>query len=186
MDWRMLSPPNSPPLRNVCATAYDAARQRIVLFGGIQVTTRPIQHLNDTWEWDGRTWTQRRPVTSPPARTNHAMAYDAARQRVLLFGGTNLANALNDTWEWDGTTWTRKSPATNPPMRWEHAMVYDSARQRIVLFGGWGPMSLTDTWEWDGKNWLQMNPMTRPPTRCMHEMAYDPVRRRSVLFGGAY
>jgi hypothetical protein len=33
------------------------------------------------------------------------MAYDAARSRLVLFGGYNGTENLNDTWEWDGTQW---------------------------------------------------------------------------------
>jgi hypothetical protein len=38
------------------------------------------------------------------------MAYDRARDRVVLFGGEIGAGVpdLADTWEFDGTTWTRK------------------------------------------------------------------------------
>ncbi|MHB8878486.1 MAG: hypothetical protein ACYC8T_32720, partial [Myxococcaceae bacterium] len=46
-----------------------------------------------------------------PARYGHALAYDAARQRVVLFGGLDSAY-LTDTWEWDGTTWVRRTPDT--------------------------------------------------------------------------
>jgi hypothetical protein len=62
--------------------AFDALRQRIVLFGG--------GGLADTWEWDGATWTQRMPTTSPPMRPSHAMAYDAVRQRVVVFDGATV------------------------------------------------------------------------------------------------
>ena len=40
----------------------------------------------ETWEWDGVTWIQRRPIARPPARYGHAMAYDALRQRVEVLG----------------------------------------------------------------------------------------------------
>ena len=46
--------------------AYDAATGQLVLFGGFDQ-----QHgadLNDTWTWNGTTWTQLSPATSPPAR----------------------------------------------------------------------------------------------------------------------
>ena len=36
---------------------------------------------NDTWSWNGTEWAQLNPATSPPARTNHAMAYDSTRTR---------------------------------------------------------------------------------------------------------
>ena len=64
----------------------------------------------------------------PPGRGYHAMAYDAVRQRVVLFGGSNTNTILNDTWEYDGTTWTQRTPATSPSARGAHAMAYDAAR----------------------------------------------------------
>jgi len=76
--------------REGAAMAYDAARHRIVLFGG-----RENQFLADTWEWDGVIWVQRSPLASPSPRRSHAMTYDAARQRVVLFGGSQ---GLADTW----------------------------------------------------------------------------------------
>lgn len=69
------------------------------------------------------------------ARSSHAMAYDSARGRVVLFGG----QGSSDTWEWDGNDWTLRSPNNSPPARSRHAMAYDSARQHVVLFG-------PDTW----------------------------------------
>jgi len=55
-----------------------------------------------TWEWDGRAWTQRQNM-GPIARDGTALAYDSQRDRVVLFGGLNreggVANMLNDTWE---------------------------------------------------------------------------------------
>ncbi len=55
--------------------------------------------VNQTWEWSGQLWTQRQNM-GPQGRTLHAMAYDLARERVVLFGGTSSANIqLGDTWE---------------------------------------------------------------------------------------
>jgi hypothetical protein len=88
------------------------------------------------WEWDGATWTQCNPVNSPPARRFHNLAYDTARQRVVLFGGDG--STANDTWEWDGTTRTQRNPADSPWGR--GALAYDVARQRLTFFNG------TDTW----------------------------------------
>src|SRR6185503_7686360 len=65
----------------------------------------------------------------PGRRNQHALAYDSARHRVVLFGGTDSkSRALNDTWEWDGTRWIRGFPQTPPPARSRHALAYDAAR----------------------------------------------------------
>ena len=76
------------------------------------------------------------------------MAFDAARGRVVMFGGVSLAGPLVKTWEYDGTTWVLVNTPASPPGRSDHSMVYDSARQRIVLFGGeQETFDLADTWE---------------------------------------
>jgi len=61
------------------------------------------------------------------ARAGHAMAYDAARGQVVLFGGWN-GGPLSDTWVWDGSNWVPKFSASRPPARFAHAMAYDAAR----------------------------------------------------------
>jgi pyruvate/2-oxoacid:ferredoxin oxidoreductase beta subunit len=61
-------------------------------------------------------------------RGGHAMAYDAARGQVVLFGGLGSSGRLNDTWVWDGTNWVQKFPGNAPPARYGHAMAYDAAR----------------------------------------------------------
>src|SRR5688500_2216562 len=82
-------------------------------------------------------WNQRAVRSPPGARGGHAVAYDAARRRTVLFGGAGSNGiALSDTWEWDGTRWTRSFPAQSPPPRSGCAMAYDSGRGRVVLFGG--------------------------------------------------
>ena len=55
-------------------------------------------------------WTQIKPSSSPAARHLHAMAYDNARQRTVLFGGSTGTSQLSDTWEWDGKKWTQIKP----------------------------------------------------------------------------
>ena len=66
---------------------------------------------DDTWTWDGSTWTRQHPAAHPPAFGGF-MAYDAATGTVVLlsdqFGG-------GGTWTWDGSTWTQQHPVTSPP-----------------------------------------------------------------------
>ncbi len=181
--WIQRTPPVSPPPRLWHAMAYDSARGRVVLFGG-SYYDGTSHRLADTWEWDGNTWVQTTPSTSPPARDGHALAYDGARGRVVLFGGRGTTTYSADTWEWDGNTWVQRAPATSPPARNFFAMAYDSARGRVVLFGGSRGGLLADTWEWDGNTWVQRTPATSPPARENFAMVYDSARGFVVLFGG--
>jgi len=130
--------------------AYDAATGTVVLFGG---RAGGFTAFNDTWTWDGRTWTKRAPAASPSPRKGAVMAYDAATGTVVLFGGLNKAGgrAFNDTFTWDGTTWTKQATATGPSARWGGAMAYDAATGTVVLFGGVNPGAGfvdDDTWTW--------------------------------------
>ena len=123
--------------------AYDAARGVTVLFGG--------HGKQDTWEWDGETWVERKldgPV--PSGRSNHAMAYDGSRGVTVLFGGEGLVSS-KDTWEWNGETWVERTPdGPRPSARSSHAMAYDATRGVTVLFAGLSAAGeMQDTWEWD-------------------------------------
>jgi hypothetical protein len=141
--------------------------------------------LADTWEWDGANWTERTVTVSPGDRSYHAMTYDRARQRTLLFGGFDELGRSSATWEWDGTTWTQRSPVHVPPARHSHAMAYDATRQRVVMFGGHdGSAELSDTWEWDGLDWTAHSPTASPGPRVNHGLAYDSLRQRTILAGG--
>jgi hypothetical protein len=87
---------NGPPPRAYHSMAYDSARGRSVLFGGWIGGAQ--WSLDDTWEFDGTSWQQRATKSTPRARSNHAIAYDRWRNRVVLFGGYGGSPHLDDTW----------------------------------------------------------------------------------------
>jgi IgGFc binding protein/HYR domain len=123
-------------------------------------------------------------VNSPGGRFGHAMAYDSARGRVVLFGGNSPAGLLGDTWEWDGASWTLMT-TSGPPARAFTAMAYDSRIGRTVLYGGQSAQGiLADTWLWDGVSWQPVQATTSPGPRYDHAMAYDSSRGRTVLYAG--
>jgi hypothetical protein len=125
---------------------YDAAIGQIVLL--FNESNSP-----ETWTYNGTSWTQQHPKTSPPARILTTMAYDTATSDVVLFGGTSLNNqGLNDTWTYDGTNWTNQSPTTSPPPLSDSAVAYDAATGSVVIFGG-GPPSSTP-YNYSDATWL--------------------------------
>jgi len=164
--------------------AYDPATGNMVLFGGIDGSDSV---LNDTWTWNGTTWTEVFPATSPPARISASMAYDPATGNMVLFGGAGTSGDINDdTWTWNGSIWTQQHPATSPPARFTASMAYDPATGNMVLFGGLDGSDsvLNDTWTWNGTTWTEVFPATSPPARFTASMAYDPATGNIVLFGG--
>jgi hypothetical protein len=130
------------------------------------------------------------PVAWPEARSTHALAYDAARDQIVLFAGSHT---LHDLWEWNPATgvWTNRTPSTLPaswpPPLYGHAMVYDAGRKRMFVFGGGTTVGvLADSWEWDGAagTWQKRTPAGSPPALNSHAMTYDGGRGKVVLFGG--
>ena len=185
-EWQLVTYDVPLGLQDAAAT-YDAVRDRVVMFGGGRQAGNvgPLPLFSDTWEWDGVTWAKIPVVTRPSPRARHAMAYDRAHERVVMFGGFD-GTARDDTWEWDGQTWTQREGAWGVPARSSHAMAYDAARSRIVMFGGGGGPSglLDDTWAWDGTTWSPITSAIAPSARAHHAMAYDPIRGVIVMAGG--
>jgi hypothetical protein len=182
----------NPPAHARHAMAYDRSRGVIVMTGDAG------DGFLDTWEWDGfiGKWKNRTPpqgAARPSARSGHRMAFDAARNTVLLFGGCVATGIVGDTWEWNGTlgTWTELVPdGAGPPARCQHTMVADDQRRSISLAGGFPPtglhQALGDAWEWDGTSstWTRITTAVLPPARIAAAAAYDENRDRFLVFGG--
>src|SRR5205814_1675085 len=121
--------------------AYDSARRRLVVFGGVSRDSGRDTFLGDTWEYDpaAKTWAQRAGEgAGPVARAYAAATFDSARGRVAVFGGRG-ANGPADAgtvWEWDGATWSPRSTTTPPASRDTAAMAFDAKNKVLVLFGG--------------------------------------------------
>jgi len=237
--------------------AYDAVRERAVLFGGRTASRGEDLVLGETWEWDGTSWALVEPGDpeqgDPPAREGHALVWDAARERLVLFGGHALDGLvpipLDETWERHGTTWSLVEPEDpegdgSPAARSGHVMAWDATRREVVLHGGCGawrddapcnrlrcggcalvygdtwawngtswalrsaiaegaeqpragrvPMAWSEaeerllllthegTWEWDGLGWRLALAGGHPMVTDRSRLAYDPVRERVVHFG---
>src|SRR5579871_719645 len=75
-----------PPSLSGAGFAYDPISKTAVLFGG---NPGNFVYADQTWTWDGRTWTQQLPPVSPSARAfnTEPMAFDKTTGTVVLFGG---------------------------------------------------------------------------------------------------
>ncbi len=171
----------------------DEARGRMIVYGGIQRSNV----LNDVWSLDlagTSVWTALAPSGStPPGRYAHAAVYDAARERMVMFGGATESGFANDAWALalsGSPAWAELTPSGTPPApRLAHAAIYDPMGDRMIVFGGHGGgTSYGDTWELSfagGGSWTQLAPLGGPPpTGLDFEAAYDPLRQRMILFGG--
>jgi hypothetical protein len=130
--------------------SYDAARQRVVMFGG-----NAGHAYRDLWAWDGTSWTRLSDDTGPAARDGAVLAFDPASQKVLLWGGRSAdgTTRLTDTWEWNGTSWSQAT--ASGVTGYEHSSGgVDPERGRFVVFTTAeqaGAAGKQETWEWDGQ-----------------------------------
>lgn len=171
-----------PSPRAEAAIAFDSRRGRVVLFGGHDRAGAAGTRLGDTWEWDGARWLEMK-VTGPSPRNGAALAYDSARGKIVLFGGSTREAVSGETWEWDGKQWVENRAALTEG-RFNCVMVYDGARRKLVRYGGrYAGKPVGDTWEYDGKAWKRLS-SAGPAARNHTAMAYDPNRKRIILFGG--
>ena len=196
---------NYPGIREYTAFAYGPGFGN-VLFGGYNT---PLI-ADDTWVWDGTTWTLQSPVTSPSPRFNAALCRFDVGGVMLLFGGiTNPvypAPRPNDTWAWDGGDWSLVSPSGSGPVPFPtyvgsgpsetitgffaNGMVYDPVHEQAVLVGYYstalasgGPATLTfQTWLWDGAGWSMSG--AGGPAPATWAFAWDEANMNAVLYGG--
>ncbi len=195
MDWTNPTVVTSPPARGEAAMAYDPKRHEVVLFGGGASAGDAGISFDDTWVWDGTTWTQRLPEPRPAARRGAVLAWDPSSEQLVLFGGrtfltTGTATSevkLSDTWTWDGTAWTEHtSLLRSPSPRHRAAFATDAARGTLVLFGGEDASgTVADSWEWNGTAWRPLPAVDSPSGRSGHAMTSSPDGAGLVVFGGA-
>lgn len=182
VTFTQLMPVDAPTARmNEAMAPFGHSGQAILYGGAFDANFSAV-----TWLWNGSNWTPLNPANNPGLLAGHAMAYDEAQGKIVLFGGSTPTGAYsNQTWVWDGNNWTQMHPKVSPPARYGHAMAYDSVTKKIVMFGGYGNYAESnDTWTWDGTNWKQVVTATSPLPRSGHAMAFDATHGQMVMFGG--
>jgi hypothetical protein len=186
--WSLRSLAGPTPIRTGYSMAYDPVGDRIILFGGRFLSNGAFIHPGETWEWNGARWLQVA-AKGPTGRAGAAMAYDPARQRIVMFGGhTAFARGgvflthIAQTWEWDGEAWELRS-SSGPTPRSFHAMAYSTVRGRVLVFGGETYGIDSACWEWDGTSWSILH-LDGAAARSHHEMVDDLARGVMVSFGG--
>ncbi|OGF09258.1 MAG: hypothetical protein A2W00_07335 [Candidatus Eisenbacteria bacterium RBG_16_71_46] len=195
--WNPVTVPGTPPAARYNHSAiYDAARDRLVMFGGdLTPTSNYDQHSDELWTLSlagTPAWAQvPRAGAWPGPRAEHTAIRDVARDRMVVFAG-NGGNTLvyDDTWSLPlagAPAWTQLEPEGAPPNpRVGHAAVFDALRRRMVVFGGSGR---DDAWSLGvapAPIWTRLSPTGTPPSgRDGHTAILDPVGDRMIVFGGA-
>jgi hypothetical protein len=176
-NWRLYNLRTAPAPRVQQVMAYDESHHDVVMFGGMAIAptnSTPRQSpVNDTWTWNGSTWTQRHPSLQPTFSFDWpaTMAFDPVTKTVLLFGfekvtSGNSGTMQPETWSWNGSDWTELSPSTTPQSPGQFV------NGRAHLYFGNG------IWEFDGQNWIQRQVRNASDAPAV----FDVVRGEYVAF----
>lgn len=191
-SWQNLTNGTAPPASWGSSFAYDPAGGYDLLFGGEDAAGL----LGNTWSYEAGSWTELS-CPCPSARAFATMAFDPARDEMVLFGGlaetTNSQGAVveapvSDTWAWNAGsgTWSDISNAvgTPPTSRYSGSMAWSANASALVLFGGdSGSSALNDTWELGNGNWTSLSESVAPAPRWGAGFA-NSSEGYDLLFGG--
>ena len=181
-DWVLRSVTGPTPRASV-AMAFDSARGRTVVYGGVNQAGL----FTDTWEWDGSAW-QQALIAGPDARGGSAMVFDSARAQCVLVGGqVPNGSYSSQTWEYDGSVWVLRTDLVGSPgSRGDFGMAYDSARSQVVVFGGKTTGGgIASTKLYNGTSWTSPSVNSDPAARSGNTLCFDSARSRVVMYGGS-
>ncbi|MBX7190784.1 MAG: hypothetical protein K1X94_01925 [Sandaracinaceae bacterium] len=199
-SWERLTPAGGPGVRARAAITTDTSRDRMVLFAGRlrnDAGFGSYVNFNDVWAFDlaTDTWSQIETNGGPPAvRSSSILEYDAARDRLIVFGGNSSTSGLTltgmgDTWALDLATGTwSELTGDAPPARLFHASAI--VGDHLYVFGGTpnfdGPF-MNDTWALDLTTDTWSEVVTSgdvPATRFGAEMFHDAAGHRLLVAFG--
>ena len=193
--WEEMHPSESPFGLIGARMVYDSESDRMILFGGLDakgIGSSVFTLIPDTWAYDyeTNTWENLHPAGSlPPWDNFHAMSYDVAADRVILWSGSEVGSENNiGIYDYNTNTWQVKETELHPNRYFYNAMVYDPGAGLNIFFGGVnrGEAPGNETWGYDyaSNTWTNLSAKNPPSARGWHAMAYDTAAGVIVLFGG--
>ena len=203
----------SPPARSGHSAAYDSTNNIMIIFGGCGGSCAPA--LSDVWVLSNANgiggtpaWTQLTGLEGPAGRTNSVVAYNAATNRLFVYGGqdgsSNPCSTLSGGWLLSNanglaspSAWYSEGGFPSPGPGNGAASIYDPATDTLTTFGGMALVSGTcqatnQLWqatrvsggvlEW--QNIINEGAAGSPPDRAFHSAIYDSTAARMLIFGG--
>ena len=215
-NWIQLVPGGTPPSFRCfgASEVYDPGTNRAILFGGFgSGCSAPV---NDVWVLTRANglggapqWLPLSPTGPAPApRDNHSAVYDAASNRMIVYGGCEggCLPVASDVWILTNANgiggtpqWIPLATAGAPPGRQGHRALYDAANNRMIVFGGQDgggspATEFLETWVLSNANgldagtptWTKLLPAGGPPAAAyaVNAIAFDSAHNRLMVFAG--
>jgi cysteine-rich repeat protein len=138
--WHAVTPSPLPPARARHAMSYDQRLAVVVLYGG----EGEAGALQDTWVFDGSSWTEMSDVPAPLAGPLAVAAFHGARYRVDLFS-EQVDDPADAVGSWTGARWRKSDSIAQVSQSNGFTVSYDSARLESIIFGGETDGTLSNT-----------------------------------------
>lgn len=172
--------------------AYDSESDRIIMFGGFDMTK--YKFVDETWVYDfnNDTWTNMEPKVHPSGRNYVGMAYDSKADRVVVWGDwqRNYTPATDEsvwTYDYNTNTWQefKHKKDDGPRVRDYMMLAYDEKADKIIMYGGFD-FGNDETWVYDlnTDTWQQMQPVNNPGVISRYAMVFVEDTNEIILFGG--
>ena len=189
-SWEQLANvPRTPMLGQ--RIAYDSESNRIIMFGGFDMTKYIFVH--ETWVYDYNTnsWTNMQPKKHPSGRNYVGMVYDPKADRIVLWGDyqKNYTRGTDDsvwTYDYNTNTWEEHIHKKDGPVVRDYMMMaYDEKADKFIMYGGY-EYGNDETWVYDlnTDTWQQMQPKDNPGGISRYAMVYAKDANKVILFGG--
>ncbi|MCI4320439.1 MAG: hypothetical protein L3K23_10000 [Thermoplasmata archaeon] len=196
-SWTPTPPPPfpiaEPSARTQAAMAYDAKDGYILLYGGTSARPHGPLLFNDTWKFQGGSWSRLYPAHNPGGRYDAVATYDAKDGYLLMLGGQGYS-AVGLAWAWNGTDWAQvaSTGAVPPSVGYvDFRIAYDAVDGYVVITQAANETcagvtgNCLRTWSFVGGTWTDLTKTTAlPPPVIGYSLAWDAGDQVVVLFGG--
>ncbi len=194
-------PTAAPDPRGEAKGVYDAANDRILLFGGnvlAPVMCAPqYNQVGEIWafELDCNNWRPIDATGGPSGRSRVAIAVDTMRNRMLIFGGMSgdpfsSSTLYDEVWAFDMTadSWSQiTTTGTGPTPKGYATAFYDETNDRFIVHGGdsggFNGIDEMHALDLATNTWSEITPAETPGARLYHAVAIRGTE--AVIFGGA-
>lgn len=174
------------PSSNKADMAYDRTLGVIVLWdhgcAGLVMGFQGgcVAQVNQTWTWDGRSWTARSMTSAPKDVGPGAMVFDGRLGQVVY------VNGIGQAWAWTGSEWKSMEMRGAP-----HVARRDSAAPVATFAAGYDESRgllvfalSTSTWTWAGSTWTEVaGGIDAGDARPDAHLVFDRVHSQLVYVG---
>jgi len=180
---------SQPGPRHLEEVVYDKDRNRLTVFGGVELQKENWIEPSSVHEWDGDNWTISR-APGPIGRRAGGLVYDESSKETFLFGGVTTGkvqpdSVLLDAWSWDGRNW--KMINTTCPVK-EPEAAYDPVNKRILVYGDASNKTVVDynlpaafeLWGYKNHEWKKLS-ADGPNITGSRKVSFDVSRNKLVV-----